>query len=393
MYRLPVNRRKLWSMKCESLFQIIASSLSPEVLERWCQKHQMSRPAPITGKADWYQWAHEQCHQDSPFARRMQHYLNRKHAAVLARFRVRTPDSIRQMVETIVAQAETALPKDMAGIMWAIASDPRQEFRAWEDMLVNGLHLLSHHLLVTRLRGETHVVAPEKTTAPPQETVLQQEVMRLRSEGQALQTALAHQTQEIKRLQHQLQARTRNHAALQHQLQTVQSLGVDRATPERDIKKLRHQINKLTTLVDEKDQTIQQLHGLVQSYTACLKKPEEVNKAPEPPTAPRPRQTSDLRGKKVALVGGMGRAVPHYLEAIQALGGCCLHHNGNLSQGEKKLAEIVKQADIVFCMVNRNSHSATTSTKKLCKALHKPCYFLPSSGISQVRDKLLELAV
>jgi hypothetical protein len=89
----------------------------------------------------------------------------------------------------------------------------------------------------------------------------------------------------------------------------------------------------------------------------------------------------------------MGRAVPHYLEAIQALGGCFLHHNGNLSQGEKKLADIVTQADMVFCMVNRNSHSAATSTKKLCKALHKPCYFLPSSGISQVRDKLLELAL
>jgi hypothetical protein len=89
----------------------------------------------------------------------------------------------------------------------------------------------------------------------------------------------------------------------------------------------------------------------------------------------------------------MGRAVPHYLATIQALGGCCLHHNGNLSQGEKKLAGIVKQADIVFCMVNRNSHLAASCTKKLCKALHKPCYFLSSSGISQVRDKLLELAV
>ena len=387
-----VSRRKLWTMKCESLFQIMASSLSPEVLEKFCRKHRIPGPTRVSGKADWYQWAHEQCHKDSPFARRMQHYLNRKHTVVLTRFRVSSLESVQQMVETIVTHAEAPLPKDIAGIIWAIASDPRQEFRPLEETLVNGLHLLSHHLLVTHLRGDASFVGAEKTVTATQETALQQEVAQLRSEHQALRTSLTCQTQENERLQQQLQALTRSYSTLQQQLQTVQTTAADRGTTGRDVKKLRHQVDKLTTLVDERERTIQQLHRLVQSDAARLNESEQANPDQEKPATPLLPPSPGLQGKKVALVGGMGRAVPHYLETIQALGGCCLHHNGNLSQGEKKLAEIVKQADIVFCMVNRNSHLAATCTKKLCKALHKPCYFLPSSGISQVRDKLLELA-
>src|ERR671918_2445449 len=67
MPSLTVSRRKLWTMKCESLFQILASSLSPEVLEKFCRKHRLPGPMRVSGKADWYQWAHEQCHKDSPF--------------------------------------------------------------------------------------------------------------------------------------------------------------------------------------------------------------------------------------------------------------------------------------------------------------------------------------
>jgi hypothetical protein len=260
-------------------------------------------------------------------------------------------------------------------------------------MLVNGLHVLSHHLLVTHLRGDASFVAAEKTIAATAEMTLQQEVAQLRSERQALHTSLTHQRQENERLQQQLQALTRSYSALQQQLQSVQATATERDTTGRDVKKLRHQVDKLTTLVDERERTIQQLHRLVQSDAARLNESEKANPPDQekPAASPLP-QSPGLQGKKVALVGGMGRAVPHYLETIQALGGCCLHHDGNLSQGEKKLAEIVKQADIVFCMVNRNSHLAATCTKKLCKALQKPCYFLPSSGISQVRDKLLELA-
>jgi hypothetical protein len=99
-----------------------------------------------------------------------------------------------------------------------------------------------------------------------------------------------------------------------------------------------------------------------------------------------------LLGKKIALIGGLGRATPYYECAIQELGGRCLRHDGDLGQGQKRLAEIIKQADVVFCPVDCNSHGAATITKKLCRALDKPCYFLRSSGLSHLRERLLELA-
>jgi hypothetical protein len=99
-----------------------------------------------------------------------------------------------------------------------------------------------------------------------------------------------------------------------------------------------------------------------------------------------------LHGKKVAIIGGLGKAVLHYEHVIQELGGDYLYHDGDLRRGHKPLVEIVKQADMVVCPVDCNSHGATTCAKKLCKELRKPCYFLRSSGVSHVREKLLEIA-
>lgn len=67
-------------------------------------------------------------------------------------------------------------------------------------------------------------------------------------------------------------------------------------------------------------------------------------------------------------------------------------HPGDLGQGQKRLAEVIRQADIVLCPVDCSSHGAVASAKKLCKVLHKPCYFLRSAGVSHLREKLLEIA-
>jgi hypothetical protein len=92
-----------------------------------------------------------------------------------------------------------------------------------------------------------------------------------------------------------------------------------------------------------------------------------------------------VRYGKVALY-----QAAHYEHIIAAFGGDCRRHTGN--QGQKKLAEVIKQADIVFCLVDCNSHVAAATAKKLCRRLHKSCYFLRSSGLSHLKEKLRELA-
>jgi DNA-binding transcriptional regulator YbjK len=378
-------------MKCETLFQIMASSLTSDTLVKCSKKCKVPVPTCLKGEADLYQWAHELCHQDSLFTRHMQRYLDRKHAMAMTRVSASDPERLQQLIEHIMMQAETTLPKDIAGIIWAISSDARAEIRPLEETLINGLHILGHALLLKHLRGDAVFTAVAESPPTASDTPLQHVVTQLSTERRTLQAALTQQQQANARMQEQLETLQRRYQTVQRQVHNNQVTTVSQSAARRDLKKLQHHVNKLTAVVSDQEDTIQQLHGLIRSYEARLKAQNRPpHEAPETLTsASQPSQ--DLQGKTVALIGGLGRMAPHYLQTIETLGGCCLYHDGNLHQGEKKLADMVKQADIVFCMVNRNSHSAASCTKKLCKAFQKPCYFLPSSGISGVRDKLLEL--
>ena len=74
------------------------------------------------------------------------------------------------------------LPGDIAGIIWAVASDPRPALRPVEQTLADTLHLLSHCLLLTHWRA----VEPVSRMADTQWVSLQHAVERLTTERQAL---------------------------------------------------------------------------------------------------------------------------------------------------------------------------------------------------------------
>jgi hypothetical protein len=384
------HRRKLWTMKCESLFQILAASLSPEELEKLFRKYQVSLPEAPRGHADLYQLAHQQCHHETPFSSHLQRHLQRKYAAVVRRF-AHTPERIRQTLGTLLSIGTAPLPEDFAGMLWAVASDPSPALRPVEHWLVDELHLFSHQLLLEHVR---HDVSMSSST-DSQLVTLQREVEQLQAERQGWQKSLycleklaTRLTQHKDHLQRQLDELSLAYATLQRQHTPPPA-----ATPEssRELKKLRYQIDKLTTSLADQEAEQQRLQILVASYEAILG--EQTGE----PGVVAPHNVADtslpamLHGKKIALIGGLGRAAPYYEQTIRQLGGCSLFHDGDLGQGQRRLADVIKQADIVFCPVDRTSHGATAAAKKLCRALHKPCYFLRSSGISHLREKQREL--
>jgi hypothetical protein len=392
------TRRKLWTMTCENLFQILAASLSPEEIGRLCHKHGVALPEAPHSQVALYQLAHKQCHRDSPFSRQVQRYLNRKHTAVVRHFAATSPELVRQEVETRLTADSPGIPADMAGVIWAVSSDPRQTIRPVAQWLVDELHLLSHCLLLAQFRGNVQVVGPGNSTSDTRSTALLQEVAQLSAERQQLQAALRRLEQQATRLAQEnagLKSRladcTSNCTALQRQLAVTHPPAPSHGETLRDFKKLRYQVAKLTTSVADKEAEILRLRALLASDATRLRRSPVEAQALElshlPPPTPSP---PSLQGKTVVLIGGLDRAASHYERLMREFGCCGVLHNGN--QGHKKLAELIRQADIVLCPVDCNSHGATTAAKKLCRTMHKPCYFLRSSGVSHIREKLLELA-
>jgi hypothetical protein len=389
-------------MTCESLFQIVSASLSLEDITRLFRKHRLALPEASRGKVALYQEAHEQCHRPTLLARRLQRYLDRKHAAVIRRLTLASPEQVRGLVHTALNEGCLKTPvDDIAGLIWAVASDPRPDFRAIEQTLVGELHLLSHCLLVAQFRGQLHVPAAtsEVPAVDPQLLALQQETIRLHMTCQEQQAALQrlgqHEAQllvERDRLQQRLKELTHHCATLQQQKTTFATQAAPEGATLRELRKLRYEVEKLHACIAAQDSELQRQHAMLAAYEAQHSLCTTVIPPAAPPSSPSlPLQA--LHGKTVALIGAMDKMASHYEHVIQELGGGCLRHDGDMRQGQKGLVDVIKRADIILCPVDCNSHGAVACTKKVCRTLQKTCYFLRSSGVSHLRAKLMEVAV
>ncbi|MFQ5903764.1 MAG: DUF2325 domain-containing protein [Candidatus Binatia bacterium] len=99
-----------------------------------------------------------------------------------------------------------------------------------------------------------------------------------------------------------------------------------------------------------------------------------------------------FKGEKVLLVGGMDRLRAQYIYAVESMGAKCDRHSGSLHQGKKGLLKMIRNVDIVLCSISHNSHNACQSLKSICQGLDKPFYILYSSGVSQVKRTLEQVA-
>ena len=398
MTRSVLNRRKLWTMSCDVLFQNFAASLTPDLIVKLCRRYQYPLPDASFSDLALYHLAHEHCHRDSPFSRQVQRYLNRRYEALISQIAQLPPSDVRARVTDVLAQKQMQSGSLLPGMMWAVCSDPRLELRPIEQFFIEELHLRSHCLLLAQFRGETHPAADPVATSAKREdleqTLKQLETERsvLRQDMQNLQRANNRMNQENARLQGDLDEAKRHCAALEKQRHS-QAVQASRGVTLRDVRKLEYEVTRLSDALREKEEEAARLAAAVASYEHTPPPnndyPVDENIPSEPPLPEWP--VFDLHGKRVALIGGLTKASGHYEQTISELGGLCMRYEGSANQGHKKLARIIRQADVVFCPVDCVSHGTASAAKKLCRSLDKPCHFLRSSGISHLREKLREV--
>ena len=393
-----LNRRKLWTMSCEVLFQNFAASLTPDLIAKLCRRYQYPLPNANHSDLALYHLAHEHCHRDSPFSRQVQRYLNRRHAALVSQIAQLPPLAVRARVTEVLAEEQAQSSNLLPGMMWAVCSDPRQDVRPIEQFFIEELHLRCHCLLLAQFRGEPHSAA-DPAAANAEREALEQTLKRLETERddlrqdvQNLQRANTRMNQDNARLQGDLDEVKQHCAALEKQRRS-QAAQASQGVTLRDVRKLQYEVARLSDALRAKEAQAARLAAAVASYEGT---PPSNNDHPanedapgEPPLPEWP--VFDLNGKRVALIGGLTKASGHYEQTISELGGLCMRYEGSANQGHKKLARIIRQADVVFCPVDCVSHGTASAAKKLCRSLDKPCHFLRSSGISHLRQKLREV--
>ena len=90
----------------------------------------------------------------------------------------------------------------------------------------------------------------------------------------------------------------------------------------------------------------------------------------------------DLRGQRIAYVGGRAGTVGNIRVLVERLNGQFVYHDGGLEDHEGQLGRVLGQADIVLCPVDCVSHRASLRAKQFCKRNAKPFVPLRSAGLS-----------
>lgn len=97
-----------------------------------------------------------------------------------------------------------------------------------------------------------------------------------------------------------------------------------------------------------------------------------------------------LRGKRIAMVGGIESLESHYRSLVEESGGEFCRHDGTCCRGERKLEECIRSADLVVCPISVNSHFGASGVKRVCRRYGINCCFPDSAGLGSLRSVLLE---
>jgi hypothetical protein len=123
-----------------------------------------------------------------------------------------------------------------------------------------------------------------------------------------------------------------------------------------------------------------------------LRSPVPVEDFPERlPQFTQEERKIDFCKRRILYVGGMDRLEHHYRDLVEKeFNGIFEHHNGDCGNGNGRLEEIIRRAELVLCPVNCNSHNACLCVKKLCKELNKPFIMLQSSGLGSFKRAIAQ---
>ena len=92
----------------------------------------------------------------------------------------------------------------------------------------------------------------------------------------------------------------------------------------------------------------------------------------------------DLRGCRIAYVGGRAGTVGHIRTLIENSNGLFSHHDGGIKDSIARLDRVLNQADVVLCPIDCVSHGACLKAKKFCKRTAKTFVPLRSASLSSL---------
>ncbi len=360
-----------WHQDCLAVTVLLASALSEKEMKRLLKR--AGQPVEARRKEQILGDLHESCHHNRELRIAVNKEIGRKFNNTVMKMAGRDVEGILE-----AADKRTWLPP----LIWACYQHDSPEVRALGRRLAHLVMLLGMQGLRA---GQQQPEDAKKRQA------------RLAAKNRDLSSRITDLNDENQKLKAQLRRKDGPKESPPSQEQPSGNAS------KKEIKKLNKQIHQLEQELRKQRQELSVWRGLALSERdgelKPARKPEKTNgrereRAHTVEEVAMAGQvctnTKDcpLRGRKVAVIGGLDRLKPNYCKAIADMGGECLFHTGETRSGVKALRNVVAKSDLVIYITTINSHGAMKVVKKQCKRCQTPFCPMQGSGVKALENLL-----
>ena len=358
---------------------LMAMTMNIKDIRKMCSKYWLksnnTNMDPGCGLWNLYHASHD---PEKSVAKDLRRYFKRQFSTACSRVRSMAPEELAQ------SMGDRQWP---APILWAASTDSRSEMRKQAQILAYfliwrlmencnqlklGLSVLNHNVTEKKqglkIPEGHHFHSKVITPEIPVKSTFKKQLREKDAEILKLKKSLAGYSQELA----ELRQRPFREAVL-----------------KREAKKLAYELEQANTKIAEHEKLIE-LNMKVRDENQFSGQNTRPKKENNPQvgnvfTLLRPEDahgdcshcteqkkcTCPLEGMRVAVIGGLDRLEPEYRKTIHDLGADFIFHNGNCSNGQHVLKNVVCKANIVLFITSINSHGALKVVKATCKKTGK----------------------
>ena len=372
-------QKKLWELQHTSICKIVGMALDFEDLKKIGRKfglvlldtnldEEFALHSAIVGM----------CGKENDIAKHVQKLIERRFSPYAKRLAEQDARDITELI--LNGSDENRFP--LWAVLWRSVTKRLSDGDKLETLVFGRIHMLEHHLLKEFWNTNQDWEEDHRQ---------KEETARLRKELVELRSLNAKLTQTNRSLTNRLMESRIKTAASSTALTAEAPIDCASLTKKiGDLKRILHDTRERNSELElERSRYKSQVEALTREVMnrEAADSTSGQQSAPDACCCPL---SHCLQGKRIAMVGGIDSLEAHYKRLVEESGGEFCRHDGRCCQGERKLEDCIRNADLVVCPISVNSHFATTGVKRVCKRHGVSCCFPDSAGLGTLRSVPLQ---
>jgi regulator of replication initiation timing len=322
-------------------------------------------------------------------SRRIDGWLNRKFKKQIEEFsHLEEPDFMRVWKEAVERG-------DIEGLLWVAVTKPDLSITAMRGIF-GDVHMAMNLNARRNMKGRQELIlSREKSKDLVQKLHEVRDRNRLlQRENESLRTELTEASRAADLLEKEKKSLELKLSTLQGE-DTLDALRMQNNHLQSELKELSEKIRDYKTkvkIVERQNARLRTDFGKQCERNTCLRM-NLRSLIGRIARSDRREETSpifNLSKRRVLVVGGMLGMEAFYRQLVEHHGGVFEYNNGYAKGGLRRLEQQLKRSDLILCLIDHNSHAASSAVKTMGKRYEKPVKVVTNSSLNTILQSLFE---